>query len=247
MLLTRSPIRSQAAGSRVASLTGGARVDVCVVGGGLAGMLAAYLIARRRFPGRSLVITLIELPLVLPPAVAGLGLLATFGRLGLLGEQVDALGIDLAFTQLAVVLAIAFVGVPRFVRVSRSSAITLQSSRFVEAAIAIGCSPRRVALNHILRNSYGVVLVQATLTVAAGISTIAAPVVPMKLARTAPMSRKTELFAGVAARSPEMRMPPAIVKRLKSKIIKGMYSARSVSFQRCSKVGPTPPLEYRNM
>ena len=51
------------------------------------GTPAAYLLATRRFRGRSLVITLIELPLVLPPAVAGIGLLVTFGRQGLLGEH----------------------------------------------------------------------------------------------------------------------------------------------------------------
>ena len=57
------------------------------------GTPTAYLIARRRFTGRGLVLTVIELPLVLPPAVAGIGLIAAFGRLGLLGDQLDALGI----------------------------------------------------------------------------------------------------------------------------------------------------------
>jgi molybdate transport system permease protein len=66
----------------------------------------AYIVARSRFRGRALVITLVELPLVMPPAVAGLGLLVAFGRLGLLGHTIHALGIDLAFTQTAVVLAI---------------------------------------------------------------------------------------------------------------------------------------------
>ncbi len=58
----------------------------------LVGTPAAYFIGRRRFPGRNLVITAIELPLVLPPAVAGIGLLAAFGRFGLLGETFTALG-----------------------------------------------------------------------------------------------------------------------------------------------------------
>ena len=53
-----------------------------------------------------MLITLLELPLVLPPAVAGIGLLAAFGRLGLLGETFETLGITLAFSQAAVVLAI---------------------------------------------------------------------------------------------------------------------------------------------
>jgi len=65
------------------------------------GTPTAYLLATRRFPGRSLAVTLVELPLVLPPAVAGIGLLATFGRLGLLGSSLSALGIEIAFTKIA--------------------------------------------------------------------------------------------------------------------------------------------------
>ncbi len=66
------------------------------------GTPAAFLLASRRFPGHALAITLVELPLVLPPAVAGIGLLAAFGRLGLLGSSLDAFGISLPFTQSAV-------------------------------------------------------------------------------------------------------------------------------------------------
>jgi peptide/nickel transport system permease protein len=73
-----------------------------------------------------------------------------------------------------VILAIALVAAPRFVRLSRAAAISLRSSRYVEAAVAIGCSPIRVAFNHIFRNAYGVILVQATLTTAGALSTIAA-------------------------------------------------------------------------
>jgi molybdate transport system permease protein len=76
----------------------------------------AYALARSRFRGRSLVITLVELPLVMPPAVAGLALLVAFGRLGLLGHTLGALGIDLAFTPAAVVIAILFVASPFYLR-----------------------------------------------------------------------------------------------------------------------------------
>jgi molybdate transport system permease protein len=82
----------------------------------LFGTPLAYLIATRRFPGRTLAVTLVELPLVLPPAVAGLGLLATFGRFGLLGSTFRALGISVSFTQTAVVLAVAFVASPLYIR-----------------------------------------------------------------------------------------------------------------------------------
>jgi molybdate transport system permease protein len=64
----------------------------------LVGTPAAYAIGRERFRGRALLLSLIELPLVLPPAVAGIALLVTFGRLGLLGGTLHALGIRIDFT-----------------------------------------------------------------------------------------------------------------------------------------------------
>src|SRR5438128_1875751 len=72
----------------------------------------AFVLATHSFRGRSLVVSLVELPLVLPPAVAGLGLFATFGRLGLLGSTLDTLGLHIALTQAAVLLAVAFVAGP---------------------------------------------------------------------------------------------------------------------------------------
>ena len=82
----------------------------------LLGTPAAYLLATRRIPGRSLAVVLVELPLVLPPAVAGIGLIAAFGRFGLLGGTLDALGIRLGLTQAAVVIAVAYVASPLYVR-----------------------------------------------------------------------------------------------------------------------------------
>ena len=82
----------------------------------LLGTPFAYAIARHRFPGRSILITLVEVPLVLPPAVAGIALLVAYGRLGLLGHQLTALGVDLGFTQAAVVMAIILVASPFYLR-----------------------------------------------------------------------------------------------------------------------------------
>jgi molybdate transport system permease protein len=73
------------------------------------GTPTAYALASHRFRGRSLVVTLVELPIVLPPAVAGIGLLAAFGRVGLLHT-------GLPFTQAAVIVAVAFVSGPLYVR-----------------------------------------------------------------------------------------------------------------------------------
>jgi len=82
----------------------------------LAGTPAAYLLATRRFPGRGALITLVELPLVLPPAVAGVALLSAFGRGGLLGDPLGSAGIVLPFTEWAVVLAVLFVASPFYLR-----------------------------------------------------------------------------------------------------------------------------------
>ena len=82
----------------------------------LLGTPTAYLLATRRFRGRSLLVVLVELPLVLPPAVAGIGLIAAFGRLGLLGNSLNAFGIQLGLTQAAVVIAVAYVSSPLYIR-----------------------------------------------------------------------------------------------------------------------------------
>jgi molybdate transport system permease protein len=82
----------------------------------LLGTPAAYLLATRRFRGRSLAVVLVELPLVLPPAVAGIGLIAAFGRFGLLGGTLHALGLQVGLTQAAVVIAVAYVSSPFYVR-----------------------------------------------------------------------------------------------------------------------------------
>lgn len=85
----------------------------------LTGTPLAYLLARWRFPGRSLVQVLVDLPIVLPPMVAGIAMLEVFGRRGWLGEPLAALGITLPFTTAAVVLAQVFVAGPFYVRAAR--------------------------------------------------------------------------------------------------------------------------------
>jgi len=100
----------------------------------------AYVLARSRFFGRSVVITLVELPLVMPPAVAGLGLLVAFGRLGLLGHTLSALGIDLAFTQAAVVIAIVFVASPYYLR-GAIAAFEAVDPTLVDVARTLGAGP----------------------------------------------------------------------------------------------------------
>ena len=108
----------------------------------LFGTPTAYLLASRGFRGRAVLVTLVELPLVLPPAVAGLGLLAAFGRTGLLGGTVEALGLEIAFTKLAVVLAIAFVASPFYVRTA-IAAFEAVDPDLIAASRTLGAGPGR--------------------------------------------------------------------------------------------------------
>jgi molybdate transport system permease protein len=100
------------------------------------GTPTAYLLATRRFRGRAVLLTLVELPLVLPPAVAGIGLLAAFGRTGLLATSV-------AFTKTAVVLAVAFVSAPFYVRTAVAAFESVDAT-LIAAARTLGASRWRV-------------------------------------------------------------------------------------------------------
>ncbi|MGE3856474.1 MAG: ABC transporter permease [Dehalococcoidia bacterium] len=82
----------------------------------LLGVPAAYLLARTRFPGHRFLTVLVEVPMVLPPTVAGVGLLVAFGRRGIFGEWLAGAGIEVPFTTTAVILAQLFVSAPFLVR-----------------------------------------------------------------------------------------------------------------------------------
>ena len=103
----------------------------------------AYLLARRRFPGAAAVEALVDLPIVLPPAVAGIALLVAFGRNGLVGQWLAEGGITLGFTTLAVVMAQIFVSAPFYVIAARAGFARVD--RDVEAAAAdLGAPPGQV-------------------------------------------------------------------------------------------------------
>jgi molybdate transport system permease protein len=103
----------------------------------------ALLLARRRFRGIGLLDSLVDLPIVLPPAVAGLALLLTFGRRGLLGTPLSAVGIELPFTTAAVVMASLFVAAPFYVRAARSGFLAVPRE-LEEAARVEGASEWQV-------------------------------------------------------------------------------------------------------
>jgi molybdate transport system permease protein len=105
------------------------------------GIPLAWLLARTRFPGRSLLRALVTLPLVLPPVVGGVALLLALGRRGVVGERLsDWFGFTLPFTTTGVVVAQTFVAMP-FLVVSVEGALNSADRRYEDAAATLGADP----------------------------------------------------------------------------------------------------------
>lgn len=117
------------------------------------GVPMAIVLARTSFRGQSVLRSLVLLPLVLPPVVGGIALLYTFGHKGLLGHSMDVLGIQIAFSTTAVVLAQAFVALP-FMVVSLEGTLRTAGQRYETVAATLGARPttvlRRVTLPLVL-------------------------------------------------------------------------------------------------
>jgi molybdate transport system permease protein len=141
----------------------------------LLGTPTAYLLASRRFPGRSLCVTLVELPLVLPPAVAGIGLLAAFGRFGLLGSTLGWFGIGLPFTQAAVTVAVAFVASPLYVR-QAIAAFEAVDPNLVAASRTLGAGPARTFFRVVLPLARGGLIAGEALAFARGLGEFGATI-----------------------------------------------------------------------
>jgi molybdate transport system permease protein len=107
------------------------------------GVWLAWLLARRRFPGRTVVETFVSLPLVMPPVATGLILLKILGRRGPVGSLMVAAGIDIVFTWKAVVIAMTVMGLPLLVRTARTG-FEQVSRRYEDVAETLGASPSRV-------------------------------------------------------------------------------------------------------
>lgn len=117
-----------------------AAATVLMLGPGIA---IAWLLARRRFPGRAVVETLVTLPLVVPPVATGLILLWLFGRRGPVGRALEAIGIEIVFTPRAVVIAMAVMGLPLVVRTARAG-FEQVTRRYEQIAETLGAGPWRV-------------------------------------------------------------------------------------------------------
>jgi molybdate transport system permease protein len=141
----------------------------------LFGTPTAYLLATRRFPGHSLAITLVELPLVLPPAVAGIGLLTALGRYGLLGSSLDALGVSLPFTQAAVTVAVAYVASPLYIRQAIAS-FEATDPRLIAASRTLGAGALRTFFRVVLPLARGGLIAGLALSFARGLGEFGATI-----------------------------------------------------------------------
>jgi molybdate transport system permease protein len=124
----------------VLSLIASASTVLVVV---LLGSPLAWVLARRSFPGKALAETIVDLPIVLPPTVAGLALLLAFGRRGVVGPALDVVGLSIPFTTLAVVVAQVFVAAPFYVRAARAGFQEVEPE-LEEAAAVDGASGAQV-------------------------------------------------------------------------------------------------------
>jgi len=134
----------------------------------LLGTPTAWLIATGGGRLRDLAVTLVERPLVLPPAVAGIGLLAAFGRVGLVGGHIHVIGTSLAFTKAAVVVAVAFVASPFYIR-SAIAAFESVDPALTQAARTLGAGPARTFVRVALPLAAGGLGAGAALAFARGI------------------------------------------------------------------------------
>ncbi|VVB69082.1 Molybdate/tungstate transport system permease protein WtpB [uncultured archaeon] len=105
----------------------------------LIGTPIAYVNARFQYPGKEIADSLIDLPVIMPPAVAGIALLMAFGRMGILGHYLSPFGISIAFTTLAVIMAQVFVSSPFYIRQAKTSFEDVDVA-FENAARTLGAS-----------------------------------------------------------------------------------------------------------
>jgi molybdate transport system permease protein len=141
-----------------------------------AGVVIAWIIARRSFPGRSLLETVVSLPLVMPPVATGLILLMLLGRRGPIGSMLTAAGIEIVFTWKAVVMAMAIMGLPLLIRTARAG-FEHVNRRYEDVAATLGASPTRIFLTVSLPLAWPSVVAGAVLAFARALGEFGATIV----------------------------------------------------------------------
>ena len=162
------------------------------------GVPAAYLLARTRFPGHRFVTVLVEIPMVLPPTVAGVGLLVAFGRRGIFGEWLASAGLEVPFTTGAVILAQLFVSAPFLVRSLQAGFESIDPT-FEQVSATLGVSAPRTFWRITLRLAHPALVSGAVLCWTRALSELGA----------------TLIFAG-SFEGRTQTMPLAIISALES-------------------------------
>jgi molybdate transport system permease protein len=171
---------------RITTLTVGMAVAATVITLPV-GLLLAWILARKRFPGRVLLETLVSLPLVMPPVATGLLLLMLLAPRGPLGGFLARVGIDVVFTWKAVVVAMAVMGLPLLVRTARAG-FEQVDHRYESVAATLGARPLRVFLTVTLPLALPAVAAGAVLSFARAIGEFGAT---MMIAGSIPGSTRT--------------------------------------------------------
>ena len=200
------------------------------------GTPAAYLLATRHFKGRALVITVIELPLVLPPAVAGIGLLAAFGAGGLFGGALQDNGIVLPFTEWAVVMAVVFVASPFYLR-QAISAFEGVDPTLHDAARTLGASPARTFLRVALPLAASGLVAGWVLAFARGIGEFGATIVFAGNVRGETGTLTLTIYEQLEA-SFDVALSIGILLVVISAVV--LLSYKLLSWRRSSSTSPTP-------
>ena len=156
-------------------LTFGAAL-ICTLIAIAGGIPLAYLLARRKFPGKHLLEAIINLPVVIPHTAAGIALLLVFGRQGLLGQWLYPLGITFTDNIAGIVVAMLFVSLPFLINLSRES-FALVDEEFEKVALTDGASQWQAFLNVTLPLAWRGVLAGAVMMWARGISEFGAVVI----------------------------------------------------------------------
>jgi molybdate transport system permease protein len=140
------------------------------------GTPVAYLLARRQFPGKLLIDNLIDLPIVLPPAVSGIALLLVFGRRGWVGSWLDDFGLRITFTETAVVMAQTFIAVSLFIRAASIGFASVEPE-LEDAAAIDGANRRQIFLKMTLPLSRQAVLTGVALAWARALGEFGATII----------------------------------------------------------------------
>ncbi|AEF95882.1 molybdate ABC transporter permease subunit [Methanotorris igneus] len=156
-------------------------ISLCV------GIPLAYILTYKKFPLKDVFDTIVNLPLVVPPTVAGYLLLITFGRYGLIGYPLHLLGITIMFTTFAIVIAQTFVALPFMVRSIRASLQDIPSS-LVDAAKTLGASEYEIFKEIILPLSKTGIISGIILTYARAMGEFGATVMVCGLLETLPIA-----------------------------------------------------------